>query len=360
MAFNIATVSLNQAARITEKLIAVTNKPIFLWGAPGVGKSAIVRQIVKKLRETTGNKWGFIDVRASQLAAVDTRGVPTVNKRGETSFAIPSWLPRAERDGEHGFLFLDEIMLGSPSVQTALYQLLHERGLGEYNLPEGWTLIAASNRPEDGAGVHGRMDTALTGRFATHLNITPCVDEVLEYANANNWDERLFAFLDYRGRPTLKSDGSTATAGLIHEYPEGGCPKSQICMATPRTWEAANDVLAAKMESDDEHAALQGAVGIGAASEFVGFLSMCAGITDINVILHGHERATVPDELSTQYATTIMLAKRCNEENLGNAVAFIAKMDDELLSIFFKVLTMRDEAFCNTAEYGQFKIDNNL
>ena len=362
MAFNIATVSLNQAALITERLIAVTNKPIFLWGAPGIGKSAIIRQIVKRLKETTGNKWGFIDARASQLAAVDTRGVPTVNKRGETSFAIPAWLPRADRDGEFGILLLDEFMLATPSVQAAFYQLLHERQLGDYKLPDGWVVIAASNRPEDGAGVHGRIDTAVTGRFATHLNIVPDVDEVLEYASRpeNNWDARLYGFLDYRGRPTLKSDGNTETAGLIHEYPDGGAPKGHIAIATPRTWEAANDILSAKLPDDLQHAALEGVVGKGAAAEFSGFLAVFAGITDASVILHDPDRATVPVELSTQYATTVILAKRCNEENIGNAVNFIKRMDDELVSIFFKIATMRDEAFFDTAEYIQFKVDNNI
>ncbi len=360
MAFNIATVTLLEAATITERLIGVTNKPIFLWGAPGIGKSAIVREIVKRLAETTGHRWGLIDARASQLAAVDTRGVPTVTKRGETSFAIPAWLPRVERDGEFGILLLDEFMLATPSVQAAFYQLLHERQLGDYELPDGWDVIAASNRPEDGAGVHGRIDTAVTGRFATHLNITPDVDEVLEYANANNWDERLYAFLDYRGRPTLRGDGEIETAGLIHQYPDGGAPKGHIAIATPRTWAAVNDILRAELPADLQHAAFEGAVGKGAAAEFTGFLAVFEGISDVSVILHHPDQATVPFELSTQYATTVILAKRCTEENIGNAVSFIKRMDDELLSIFFKVLTMRDEAFFNTVEYGQFKIDNNL
>ena len=360
MAFNIATVTLHEAATIAERLIGVTNKPIFLWGAPGIGKSAIVRQIVARLTEATGHKWGLVDVRASQLAAVDTRGVPAVNKRGETEFAIPSWLPRVDRDGQFGVLFLDELMLGAASVQAALYQLLQEHGLGEYDLPEGWVLIAASNRPEDGAGVHGRMDTALTGRFATHLNVVPDVDEVLEYANANDWDEKLYAFLDYRGRPTLRGDGTTETAGLIHQYPDGGCPKGHIAIATPRSWDAVNDILRAELPDDLQHAALEGAVGKGAAAEFTGFLAVFDGISDVSVILHDPDRATVPFELSTQYATTVILAKRCNAENIGNAVAFIKKMDDELVSIFFKIAVMRDKAFFDTAEYVQFKIDNNL
>jgi len=221
-------------------------------------------------------------------------------------------------------------------------------------------VIAASNRPEDGAGVHGRIDTAVTGRFATHLNVVPDVDEVLEYANANDWDEKLYAFLDYRGRPTLRGDGTTETAGLIHQYPDGGCPKGHIAIATPRSWDAVNDILRAELPDDLQHAALEGAVGKGAAAEFTGFLAVFDGISDVSVILHDPDRATVPFELSTQYATTVILAKRCNAENIGNAVAFIKKMDDELVSIFFKIAVMRDKAFFDTAEYVQFKIDNNL
>ena len=88
------------------------------------------------------------------------------------------------------------------------------------------------------------------------------------------------------------------------------------------------------------------------------------GLTDISVALHSpdSDQATVPTELSAQYATAVMLAKRCNKENIGNAVTFIRRMSqgDELESIFFKIVTMRDEAFFDTAEYIQFKVDNNL
>ena len=96
---NIATVTLNQAATIVESLIPLNLRPQFLWGAYGVGKSSIVRSIVASLSEQTGKPWGFIDVRASQLDAVDTRGVPNLID-GRTVFALPDWLPRVDRDWE--------------------------------------------------------------------------------------------------------------------------------------------------------------------------------------------------------------------------------------------------------------------
>ena len=127
---NIATVTLNQAATIVESLIPLNLRPQFLWGAYGVGKSSIVRSIVASLSEQTGKPWGFIDARASQLDAVDTRGVPDLVD-GRTVFALPDWLPRVERDGEQGILFLDEIIL---KVEVALLHRVFLPGLLDIHL----------------------------------------------------------------------------------------------------------------------------------------------------------------------------------------------------------------------------------
>ena len=231
-------------------------------------------------------------------------------------------------------------------------------------MPAGWVTAALSNRPADRAGMNGKIDTAIAGRFYTHLNVVPDVDELLEYASQQTppWDARLYAFLDFRGRPTM-NDGNLETAGLIHQYPDGNPPKGHIAIASPRTWNAVNSILSANL-GDLEHVTIEGAVGKAAAAELTGFLNVCNGLTDISVALHSpdSDQATVPTELSAQYATAVMLAKRCNKENIGNAVTFIRRMSqgDELESIFFKIVTMRDEAFFDTAEYIQFKVDNNL
>jgi MoxR-like ATPase len=215
---NIATVSLNQAATIVESLIPHKVRPVFLWGAFGVGKSSIVQSIVASLSEQTGKQWGLIDVRASQLDAVDTRGIPDLVD-GRTAFALPDWLPRVDRDGEQGILFTDELLLGSASVQASLYQLINDRQLGDYVLPEGWRIIAASNRSCDGAGVHGRQDAALMTRFSVQLNVVPDVDEWVNFAGSAGYAPEVIAFIANRGKPVLKGNGSIDQAGLLHEYP---------------------------------------------------------------------------------------------------------------------------------------------
>ena len=58
-----------------------------IWGAPGIGKSSIVSQVA------TENQIDFVDVRLSQLAPTDLRGLP-VAKDGISTWYPPEFLPR--------------------------------------------------------------------------------------------------------------------------------------------------------------------------------------------------------------------------------------------------------------------------
>lgn len=356
---NIENATLEEAATIIETLIQIDNfRPAMLWGPYGLGKSSIVRSIVASLSEQTGKPWKLIDVRASQLAAVDTRGIPDLVD-GFTQFAIPGWLPREDRDGEQGILFLDELMLGSGSTQAALYQLLNDRALGDYVLPSGWRMIAASNRPADGAGVHGRQDAALMTRFSVQLNIVPAVEPFIDYASGAGWAPEVIAFLANRGRPVLKGDGTIDQPGLLHEYPDGGIAKGFTAAATPRGWESVSGILQAGLPKHLEQIAIAGAVGKGAAAEFVGFLQIVRNLPDAGLILADPDSVDVPgdNELATRYAIATILAQRVEVANVANAVSYLRRIDEELLAVFFLIATNRDTNLKATDAYVQFKID---
>ena len=111
-------------------------------GPPGVGKSDMIRQ--------TGERHAapVIDIRLSQMEPSDLRGIP-FRVDGRVDWAVPSMLPNAERHGEQGILFLDEITSVPPSVSAAAYQLILDRRLGEYQVPDGWAIFAAGNRQGD-------------------------------------------------------------------------------------------------------------------------------------------------------------------------------------------------------------------
>ena len=90
----------------------------------------------------------LIDIRLSQMEPTDLRGIPF--RSGQlVEWSIPSVLPDAERHGPSGILFLDEITSAPPSVSAAAYQLILDRRLGEYKVPDGWVIFAAGNRQGD-------------------------------------------------------------------------------------------------------------------------------------------------------------------------------------------------------------------
>lgn len=151
-----------KASRLTTVLENLLDQPwaAFIWGAPGIGKSSIVRQIAERRRMP------LIDIRASLLDPTDLRGIPIIQD-GTAVWCPPSFLPK--KSDKPGILFLDEINAAPPLVQAALYQLILDRRVGEYELPEGWRIIAAGNRREDKA-VTFRLSSALANRFI-HLNL---------------------------------------------------------------------------------------------------------------------------------------------------------------------------------------------
>lgn len=122
-----------------EALVA-QKVPTFLWGAPGIGKSSIVKQIAQQ------KDVGFIDLRLALMDPTDLKGIPFYDKESHTAlWAPPAFLPR---EGE-GILFLDELNSAAPAVQSSAYQLILDRRVGEYVLPDGWAIVAAGNREGD-------------------------------------------------------------------------------------------------------------------------------------------------------------------------------------------------------------------
>ena len=133
---------------------------VMIWGAPGIGKSSIVAQVA------AAHGLPCIDLRLSQLAPADLRGLPVADhEQGVARLLPPEFLPRSGS----GILFLDEINLAPPALQVVAKQLVLDRRVGSYTLPEGWLVWAAGNRKEDRAAVFD-MPAPLANRFL-HLQV---------------------------------------------------------------------------------------------------------------------------------------------------------------------------------------------
>lgn len=259
--------------------------PVMLWGPPGVGKSQMVAQVAAKYGVPV------IDIRLSQMEPTDLRGIPF--RTGSTvDWAIPAMLPDAERHGPEGILFLDEITSAAPTVSAAAYQLILDRRLGEYRVPEGWAIFAAGNRQGD-RGVTYSMPAPLANRFA-HFEVETHLDDWVAWAYAHGVDERIIAFL--RFRPELLFDFDPA--------------HNPVAFPSPRSWEFAHRAL---QKFGDQDAlllgALQACVGPAAGVELKAFLDNLDKLPDIDAILEGKE-APVPEATDLQYAVASALVAR--------------------------------------------------
>ena len=244
-----------------------------IWGAPGIGKSSIVSQLTQK------HQLDFVDVRLSQLAPTDLRGLP-VAEEGISKWYPPEFLPR---NGQ-GILFLDELNMAPPAMQGVAQQLILDRRVGSYTVPDGWYVWAAGNRKEDRAAVFD-MPSPLANRFL-HLQVEADFDSFKAYALATKVHEQIISFLSFR-------------TTLLHKL-----DPQQPAWPSPRSWVMASQLHKAGLD-------IAPAVGMETASEFNAFIQIYESLPDLNSIFNGlGDDIAFPTEPSVRYATTIALAVR--------------------------------------------------
>jgi len=259
--------------------------PVMLWGPPGVGKSQFIAQVAAK------HQVPLIDIRLSQMEPTDLRGIPfRVNDMVE--WAIPAMLPDQERHGPTGILFLDEITSAAPTVSTAAYQLILDRRLGDYFIPDGWAIFAAGNRQGD-RGVTYSMPAPLANRF-THYEVEADLDDWVMWAHAYGIDERVIGFLRFR-------------PDLLFNFDPAHNP---IAFPSPRSWEFADRALK-KFTSMPTLLGdgLQACVGPAAGIELKAFIDSMDQLPDIDGIIQGSE-SQVPQGIDLQYGVAAALVRR--------------------------------------------------
>lgn len=287
-----------------------TKLPMFLWGPPGVGKSSLVAQAARALGAD------LIDVRAVLLDPVDLRGLPHVNGDNRAHWCLPDFLPREGR----GILFLDELAQAPPLVQNACLQLTLDRKLGDYTLPDDWTVVAASNRQEDRAHTH-RLSSALSSRFL-HLDVDVSNDDWQSWAAQAGVAAEVRSFLRFR-------------PALLHQFPDASA-RSFPC---PRSWEFVGRIVSAA-RADMLHPVVAGCVGDGAATEFVAFVQVWRSLPDIDQILTSPTSTTVPTEPAVCYALCGAVAERCRKaspDQLSAVAQYVGRLPKE-----YQIVAMRD------------------
>jgi hypothetical protein len=311
------------------RTLVAARQPVFIWGGPGIGKSAVVRQLANKLAVP------LQDVRALLLDPVDLRGLPFLGSDGRSKWATPEFLPR---DGE-GILFLDELNAAPAMVQASCYQLVLDRKLGEYTLPDGWAIVAAGNRDSDRA-VTTRMPTPLRNRFV-HLEFEVDLQEWSEWAIQANIRPEVIAFL--RFRQELLS----------------GFDRDANAFPSPRSWEFVSRILSTTPDQAVEHELFAGAVGAGAATEFSAFLKTFRELPNIDAILMNPLKEPVSENAAAQYAVASALAHRASDTNFDRICTYLGRMPTEFSVLCVRDASLREPAVRHTAAYTKWAVENH-
>jgi hypothetical protein len=317
------------AIRAALRTLVSARQPVFIWGGPGIGKSAIVRQLA------AGLALPLQDVRALLLDPVDLRGLPFLGSDGKSRWAAPNFLPQAGS----GILFLDELNAAPAMVQAGCYQLVLDRKLGEYSLPDGWAIVAAGNRNSDRA-VTTRMPTPLRNRFV-HLEFEIDMQEWSEWAIQAGIRAEVIAFL--RFRPELLS---------VFDRDANAFP-------SPRSWEFVARILDAAADPAVEHDLFCGAVGTGAATEFSAFLRMYRELPNIDAILLNPQKEPVPENAAAQYAVATALARCASELNFDRVAVYLERMPAEFGVLAVRDAQLRRPEVKHTPAYTRWAIANH-
>ena len=279
------TVTAAQARKSLLRAFRV-QRPLFLWGPPGIGKSELVEGITRDLGGL------MIDLRLGQMEPTDIRGIPFYNKDiGKMDWAEPVELPDEATAAQYPIvvLFLDELNSAAPSVQSAAYQLILNRRIGKYKLPSNVVMVAAGNRESD-KGVTYRMPTPLANRFI-HQEMKVDFPSWQEWAVNNNIHKDVVGYLSFAKQDLYDFDAKSASRAF----------------ATPRSWTFVSQLLDEEEDNDTITNLIAGTVGEGLAVKFMAHRKVASKMPNPTDILNGKVKDLNVKEVSAMYSLVISM-----------------------------------------------------
>lgn len=328
------------------KIYFKARKAFFCWGATGIGKSQTVRQAAREIAAELNKEYSedihdvnnedkflVIDIRLSQMDPSDLRGIPIFSSDRETTMWLPpEFFPKKGQ----GVIFFDELNLAPPLVQSSAYQLILDRRLGTYCVPEGYLLVAAGNRLEDRASVF-EMSAPLKNRFGHAQLREPSVEDWTKWAVEHEIDMRIIGFLNFRRTALFQFDPRV----------------KENAFATPRSWEHVSQLI--KVIPSENLQLLQQVcstqVGVGTSGEFITFIRVKDKLHGMKYYLEHPDDCELPNE-NTQpdliWALITAFAEHykahTDTKTLEAIIRVLKRMNEEYAVFTLKLMVTVDRA----------------
>lgn len=315
----------------TLKDLISIRRPVAIEGAPGGGKTTLVRSVTEALG------LHYIE-RHLPTMLVEDFGIPVIG--GETlTYMIPDWFPAAgsrHDDGRGGVLCFDDRNQAPADIQKVLANIQQARNLHGVPMAEGWTVVSTGNRQQDRAGAN-KVLTHLADRETT-LEFETNLDDWSSWALTNGVRPEVVAFIRFR-------------PGLLHDFDPQRNKNS-----TPRGWAEGVSPVLGVVPAEAEYECFKGAVGEGAAAEFTGFLKIYRKLPNPDAILLNPDTADVPSDPATLYALSGAISARIAPTNINRAVTYLSRCPAEFSVLAISMATRRDPSVASTKGFVDWSI----
>jgi MoxR-like ATPase len=315
----------------TIKSLFPITRTISIEGSPGGGKTTIVHEVAKEL-----------DIpcieRHMPTMLVEDFGILFPDGSDKLNYRLPDWFPVKGKAPEHGILLFDDRNQAGPDLQKVLANICQARTLHGVSMPDGWMVISTGNRQSDRAGAN-RVLSHLRNR-ETVYELETHLDDWTSWAIANNVKPEVISFIRFR-------------PGLLHDF-----DPQRDQNATPRAWvDGVSDVLGV-VSPEAEFESFKGAVGEGAAAEFVGFVRIFRKLPNPDAILLNPQTADVPKDPATLYALSGALAQRATESNFERVCQYSERMPPEFSVLTISYAARRNPDLANTQAFTKWSINH--
>ena len=309
-------------------------------GPPGCNKSMSLApggEIFEARRKDHGissEEMGYRDFRLSMEDPTEIKGMPYLDIENKvTTWLRPDWFPV---DEPHGILVIEELGNAQQVHFPAIYQLTAERRIRDEVLPDGWDIVATSNRIEDGCGVR-KLPRALDDRFNS-VEWLPSVEDWTKWARRNGVDRRVIAACNFHKDLIEKFDGrmngQQATGRSITAFAE--ILKSSGCEVTGTRKDARNEHEIGLVGDDKRvYRFAKGELGEEDAARMVAFLGIFARLPDIAGILNGmNVPAPGESDADVALATITKLVEKGDSSNVKNILGWVDKLPTVCRAVF--------------------------
>lgn len=313
----------------TLKSLFPIQRTVCIEGAPGGGKTTIVHQVAKELDVP-------IIEKHLPTMLVEDFGILFKNDEGGLHYELPDWFPVKGKAPERGILLFDDRNQAGNELQKVLANICQARNLHGTPMPDGWMVISTGNRQSDRAGAN-RVLGHLRNR-ETVYELETHLDDSTKWMIDNGVKGEVVSFLRFR-------------TGLLHDY-----DPQRDQNPTPRSWvEGVSDVLGT-VPTDAEFESFKGAVGEGAAAEFVGFMRIWRKLPNVDNILLNPTAGEVPTDPATLYALSGSIAERATESNFERVCTYAERIPAEFSVLTISYACRKNPDLANTQAFIKWSL----